>query len=132
MKREELIEIIDECTKLNGVPYSFFISYKEYGNIVSNVHGKFSELGGVLDDVGKSECCVEGLLPIIELAVYYNSKVIFIKEDETWDCVNDESRLSHTVDGIPLMDKDGGWLYLNGSCETVYLSDEELKNYHGL
>lgn len=126
------MKIIDDCTKLNGVPYSFFISYRECDNIVSNAHGKFTELKGVLDDVGKSRCCVEGLLPIIELAVYYNSKVIFIKEDDTWNCVDDESIMSHTVDGIPLMGMDGRWLYLNGSCETVYLTDEELKNYHGL
>jgi hypothetical protein len=24
---------------------------------------------------------------------------------------------------------DGNWLYLNGSCDTVHLTDEELLNY---
>jgi hypothetical protein len=129
MKRDYLLETIDECTKLNGVPYSFFISYRECDNIISNRHGKFSELKPVLDDVEKSRCCIEGELPFIELAVYYNSKVIFFRENENWDCVDGESYESHFVDGIPLMDMDGNWLYLNGSCDTVHLTDEELLNY---
>lgn len=131
MKRDYLIETIDECTKLNGVPYSFFISYKEYDNIISNRHGKFSELKLVLDDVEKSSCCIAGELPFIELAIYYNSKIIFFIENKDWSCVDDESWESHTVVGIPLMNMNGDWLYLNGSCDTVYLTDEELLSYYG-
>lgn len=121
MKSDYLKEQLEELIQLNGVPYSYFITWNEYDNIVSNEHGPYSELEKVIEKMEKAPACIQGELPFQILVVYFNTVCDVFKKDPDWDCVDEPSEWSHNIFGIPYVGMDGDWLYLNGTTKTEYI-----------
>lgn len=126
MTKEILKEQLDELIKLNGVPYSYFLSWKPNDNHICNEHGAYKELEEKIQKMETAETCIQGELPFETLVVYFNTVCDVFRRDEYWDCIEDPSEFSHNVFGVPYVGMDGNWLYLNGTTETVYLNDNEL------
>lgn len=123
MKREHLKEELKELTRLNGVPYAYFISWNEYDNIESHEHGLYSELEGVIRKMENAVTCIQGELPINTLVVCFNTVCDVFKKNPYWDCVDDPSEDSHEIFGVPYVGMDGDWLYLNGTTKTEYIEE---------
>lgn len=121
MKSDYLKEQLEELIKLNGIPYSYFISWNEYDNIESHEHGPYSELEGVIRKMESAVTCIQGELPINTLLVYFNTVCDVFKKNPYWDCVDDPSEDSHEIFGVPYVGMDGDWLYLNGTTKTEYI-----------
>lgn len=120
MTKQELLKEIDELIELNGKPYSFFLSWKEYDNVKCHEHGKFDMLDKYIEKMEKSSTCIQGILPFDFLCIYFNCVVVVFKLDKNWDCVNDLSCESHDIYAVPFINSNGDWLYLNGSPKTEY------------
>lgn len=114
MKRKILESKISELTRINGKPYSYFISWSYTDNIHSNDHGKYEELADVLDRMEEAPSCIEGELPFTELVIYFSAHTLVFMADDNWDCVNDPSADSHKLFSFPNMGDDGNWLYIDG------------------
>jgi len=123
MKREHLKEELKELTRLNGVPYAYFITWKEYDNITCNEHGLYSELDKIIDKMENAVTCIQGELPFETLVIYFNTVCDVFKKDPEWNCVDDPSEMSHKIFGVPYVGVDGDWLYLNGTTKTEYIEE---------
>ena len=124
MTKQELLNELKELTELNGKPYSFFLSWKTAPNIESRVRDKITRLYEFITKMEESSECIEGNLPFDLLCIYFNTCVVVFRLDKDWNGVDYGSWESHDIFAVPFVDVYGNWLYLNGTTNTEYLTEE--------
>jgi len=107
MKREHIENLIEEFKNSRNEVYSFYVTYKETENIVSQKWGKIYELDKSFEDMSKSSLCIQGELPIERLIIFAKSQCMVFCKNDFWDCVNDDSEDSHFVVCVPYIAEDG-------------------------
>lgn len=107
MKREKILDEINEINEVGNKINSYYVTYKIAENIKAQKWGKFSEFEDALSDIEKSYECIQGELPI-ERLIFYGEKLCFVYvRNPLWDCVNDESEDSHVYVVVPYITNDG-------------------------
>lgn len=116
MKIEKIKEIIDNFIDAGNTPVSFYITYNETDNITSQKWGKIYDLSTVLEEVSKSEACIQGELPVKRLIIYsknnLTSQCLVFAQNELWNSIDDESDDSHVVLTVPYIAEDGNFGYI--------------------
>ncbi len=113
MKREYLEKEIEDFEKLgNRDVYGFYVTYNVSENSKSQKWGFIGEFDKVLSEIEACQTCIDGELPIERLIIFGNmssgsSDCLVFSKNLLWDCVNDESELSHTEVVVPMIASDG-------------------------
>lgn len=92
--------------------YGFYITYNVTENSKSQKWGLIGEFDKVLSEIESCQTCIEGELPIERLIIFSNmmpfgSDCLVFSKNPLWDCVNDESELSHIEVVVPMIASDG-------------------------
>lgn len=94
--------------------YGFFVTYKVTENSRAQKWGLIGEFDKVLSEIEACQTCIDGELPIERLIIFGNtipfgSDCLVFSKNPLWNCVNDESELSHIVVVVPLIAPDGNF-----------------------
>lgn len=113
MKRNYLEKEIKDFEKFgNRDIYGFYVTYNMTENSKSQKWGLIGEFDKVLSEIEACQTCIDGELPIERLIIFGNivssgSDCLVFSKNPLWDCVNDESELSHTEVVVPMIAQDG-------------------------
>lgn len=111
MKKEQFKETIGDYANAGNPLYGFYVTYGSSEHVLSQMWGRIERLDSALDEIAKSEYCVDGELPIVRLIVYsgreWNWQCLVFAPNPLWNGVDYESGQSHIVLTVPYISDEG-------------------------